>query len=142
MTSGEEAILRLKPSKVTRFSSLHGKKALDIASNEDEVIEDSTPVVERNGTVERALIDPPLTLTESGVSSVRPASQVSRPMSYVLADDFITTTSGPSSKRSSLPKQDVIDVVGWDNGKRVEEVKTTPEKKAKKSADKKSPTIR
>ena len=115
-------------SGIVRFSSLHGLNASDLAhpvsDDYDEVIETSTPVVEGNGNTERRHI---------AQHRVRqPASQVSsqysspsRPDSGYgfrqnQSDQPIEAAPEPTNYRKSMPKQDVINVVGWDRGRRAD----------------------
>ena len=116
-------------SNVTRFSSLHGKKLLDDVgsqANEDdrEVIEDSAPVVNpsRKGK-ERQETQPGPSRPQSQISShVRPDSVLSSQHEEEATKIApVKTTLKPYDHRKSMPKQDVINVVGWSNGQRVDE---------------------
>ena len=116
-------------SRMVRFSSLHGLNALDqahsVSRDGNEVIEDSTPVVERNGKMERD------TAAQQGLS--RPDAQISSQYSSPMRPDSgygfrqnqssqpIEAAPQPTNYRKSMPKQDVINVVGWDKGRRADD---------------------
>lgn len=116
--------------RIVRFSSLHGLNALDqahsVSDDDKEMIEDSKPVVARNGKMERQHI------AQHGVP--RPESQISsqysspsRPDSGYgfrqnQSDQLTEAAPDPTNYRKSMPKpkQDVINVVGWDRGRRAD----------------------
>ena len=124
-------------TRVVRFSSLHAKKSLSEDGSgleeDNEIIEDSTPVVERNGKLEREVVEHERTSrTESQASSyIRSESQLSRPDSgfalHQPSYEVLTEPHKPKQNRKSMPKQDVISVVGWEKGKRVDEPETPVE---------------
>lgn len=105
-------------TRVVRFASLHAKKEetpscekLEDDSDNEDVIEESTPVVEINGKHERQSVVQPTQET-----APRPTSQAS-----FVPEQTTSPAVKVATNRQSMPKQDVISVVGWDNGTRVDE---------------------
>lgn len=104
-------------ARVVRFASLHGRTSEDQPNggeDDDDLIEDSTPVVEDNGKMERRSV------TESPLPQSRPESQISTQ----LQREENPHPAPPNLNRKSMPKQDIISVVGWENGRRVDETGT------------------